>query len=656
LALFPSEFYPLVASAPGSVLLETSLPDRENWRSFLFLNPATVLKADALAEIPALFDRIAGGLDNGMYAAGYISYECGGHFEPHTALRAPAPSGLPLAWFGLYPKPFVFDHRTGAFDPAPPEWRRSPSLPANTSESRVSACRLAISQDDYALKVEKIRGYIAAGHTYQVNFTTKVLFECSGSADGLFAALREQQKVPYAAFLNLGETHILSFSPELFFRIQDGRISARPMKGTAPRGRYVAEDALLGRWLREDPKNLSEHVMIVDLLRNDIGKIAEVGSVRVEDLFSVEKHETLFQMTSTVSGTLRRKASLYDIFQAIFPSGSVTGAPKCRTMQIIQELEGEPRGIYTGAIGYVSPSRQAVFSVPIRTLILRAGSGQMGVGSGIVFDSLARGEYEECLLKARFLTHPRPDFQLIETLRWDGEYRFLPLHLERLKSSAEYFGFSFDEREIRSALKRRQERLAPGRKYRVRLLLNAKGDVSVEDFPLESGCAPDTVVLSPFRTSSGDPFLFHKTTFRDSYDRIHAAAVQQGHADVLFLNEREEVTEGAVNNVFLEMEGQLFTPPVECGLLPGVYRRHLLEVDPRVAERILTAKDLRSAEAVYLCNSVRGLREVRVVEAAANENQHDGGKEFAALAGTRLASTHTGRASNNREHRHGSPK
>ena len=621
---FPSEFYPLVASAPGSLLLETSLPDRENWRSFLFLNPATVLKADALDEIPALFEKIAQGLDSGMYAAGYMSYECGYHFEPRTALRAPALSGLPLAWFGLYPRPFVFDHRTGAFDPVPPEWRCSPSLAANASEPRISACRLAISQDDYASKVEKIQGYVAAGDTYQVNFTTQVLFDHLGSSADLFAALCNQQKVPYAAFLNLGGTHVLSFSPELFFRIQDGRISARPMKGTAPRGRYAAEDARLGRWLREDPKNLSEHVMIVDLLRNDIGKIAEVGSVRVEDLFSVEKHETLFQMTSTVSGTLRRQTSLYDVFRAIFPSGSVTGAPKCRTMQIIQELEREPRGVYTGAIGYVSPGRQAVFSVPIRTVVLRGGSGEMGVGSGIVFDSRASEEYEECLLKARFLTHPRPDFQLIETLAWDGQYRFLPQHLERLKSSAEHFGFAFDEQKIRSALERCRERFAPGRKYRVRLLLDAKGQVILEDFPLEHGRAPDTVVLSPFPMSSADPFLFHKTTFRDLYDRMHAAAVQQGHADVLFLNERGELTEGATNNVFLQMDGKLFTPAVECGLLPGVYRRRLLETDPRAAERILTEKDLRSADAVYLCNSVRGLRAVRLVEAAASRNQHAG--------------------------------
>jgi para-aminobenzoate synthetase/4-amino-4-deoxychorismate lyase len=524
----------------------------------------------------------------------------------------------------LYPKPFVFDHRAGAFDPAPPASPRFGRLPANALDSCVSDCRLAISRRDYASKIRKIQGYIAAGDTYQVNFTTKVLFRYSGSPAGLFAALRQQQKVPCAAFLNLGETQVLSFSPELFFRLQDGRISARPMKGTAPRGRHPAEDAGLQAWLRNDPKNCAEHVMIVDLLRNDIGKIAEVGSVRVDGLFSVEQYETLFQMTSTVSGTLRPRTSLFEIFRAIFPSGSVTGAPKCRTMQVIQELEREPRGLYTGAIGYISPERQAVFSVPIRTLVLRAGSGEMGVGSGIVFDSRAPQEYRECLLKARFLSRPRPDFLLIETLRWDGQYRFLPQHLERLQSSAAYFGFSFDERRTRAALERRQARLAPGRAYRVRLLLNPQGDLSLRSFPLESARVPDTVVLSPFRTSSRNHFLFHKTTRRDLYERIHAAAVRQGHADVLFLNQRGELTEGAVNNVFLEMNGRLLTPPVACGLLPGVYRRHVLDADPRAAEKILTAKDLRSAKTIYLCNSVRGLRAVRLAEAAASREQHAG--------------------------------
>ena len=615
----------MVATLPDSILLETSRPDLDNRCSYLFVNPRKVLTLESLDEVPRLFQQIEDCLREGCYVAGFMSYECGYHFEPTAAIRLPGRSQLPFAWFGVYEQPFIFDHSTGTFQPDwPPEGGElaPPVLPVEDFLP-VSRVQLAITQEEYAAKVESIRGYIAAGDTYQANLTTRARFEYSGSPAALFSSLRNQQKVPYAALIHAGDHHVLSLSPELFFRLKDGRIITRPMKGTAPRGRNLAEDTQLRNWLRDDPKNRSENVMIVDLVRNDLGKIAQLGSIRVDELFAVETYETLFQMTSTVSGTLRPGTRLYALFRAIFPSGSVTGAPKCRTMQIIQEAEESPRGVYTGAIGYFSPSYDAVFSVPIRTMVLDAVAGEIGVGSGIVFDSLPLQEYKECLLKMQFFTRSHPTFRLLESLRWNGKYQFLRHHLERLISSAEYFDFRFNEPEVVSALENNQHCLRADQAYKVRLLVDPTGQISIDNVPLDLPPASETVMLSPVWTSSQDKFLYHKTTCRDLYEHWHAEARRQGHADAIFTNERGELTEGAANNIFVEIGGRLFTPPVECGLLPGVYRRDVLERESRASERTLTLADLQNAEAIYLCNSVRGLRKVSLTEVAMINQEAD---------------------------------
>lgn len=352
--------------------------------------------------------------------------------------------------------------------------------------------------------------------------------------------------------------------------------------------------------------------MIVDLVRSDLGKIAQVGSVQVGDLFTIETYDTLLQMTSTISARLRPDTSFHETFHALFPCGSVTGAPKCRTMQIIQEIEDGPRGVYTGAIGFFAPNRSAVFNVPIRTIVLKEGHGEMGIGSGITFDSVAEHEYEECLLKMQFLGQSTPSFQLLESLLWDGEYHFVEDHLQRLESSAQYFDFAFDKDRVRSTLEQHQDRLAPGSPSKVRLLLDRSGAVSIEAVLLDAQSSNGTIIVSPNRTSSKDRFLYHKTTHRELYDRLHQEARSLGHQDVVFMNERGEITEGAHNNLFVEIDGQLFTPPVECGLLAGVYRGRFLASEAKASERILTPRLLRMADAIYLCNSVRGLRQVRL--------------------------------------------
>ncbi len=600
----PAQCRSLAASSPGSVLLESPRMDAENFRSYLFLHPARTLAASS-----SLVDEIEQALASGAYVAGFFSYECGEGLRSLVRC-AERDSPTPLAWFGVYPNVFIFDHRTGEFEGGPPE-NLSAAVPQPGQDFEIRNLQLGIDEARYARRIAAIQEYIRAGDTYQVNFTDRLHFDFVGAPEALFAALAESQPVPYSAFIHGENWHVLSFSPELFFRVQDRHIVARPMKGTARRGFDAAEDERIARWLHRDAKNRSENVMIVDLVRNDLGRICEYGSVHVDRLFTVEKYETLFQMVSEVSGTLRREVRYSDIFEALFPCGSVTGAPKHRTMEIIHELERGPRGVYTGAIGFFSPAREAVFSVPIRTIVLQGHRGTMGVGSGIVIDSQAEEEYRECLLKSEFLSGPRKPFQLLESILWDDGYPMLPAHLERMQASAAYFGFNLDREAVLAALEEERKQVAGLRRAKVRILLDRCGAVTVSHSPLEEQAGPGTVIVSSVRVFSGDRFLRHKTTRRELFDRQYAEARRQGHDDVLFFNERSELTEGAISNVFTEKDGDWFTPPVSCGLLPGVYRRHLLQTKP-ASEKVLHLEDLASADAVYLCNAVRGCRKVKV--------------------------------------------
>jgi len=537
-----------------------------------------------------------------------LSYECGYHFEHFDGVDL-APQDFPLAWFGLYERPVIFDHVQGRFEGAALPSHKDVAV--ETTGRFAESVTLAIPEEEYRSKILRIKDYILAGETYQVNFTDRVSVSTSLSAAAAFAALSKRQPVAYSAFMNVEGRHILSLSPELFFRIGEGRIVTRPMKGTMPRGMDLVGDAEAAVRLRNDEKNCSEHIMIVDLLRNDVGRICAMGSVTVTEMFSVERYETLLQMTSTVSGRLRPGLSYYDIFKGMFPSGSITGAPKIRTMQIIRELEAKPRGVYTGAIGFMAPGGESVFNVAIRTLVLKDGVATMGVGGGIVADSDPGEEYRECLLKAAFLTRERQDFRLIETMLWDGAVALLAMHLDRLESSAAYFGFGFDRVAVVAELEKLREGLQSGERYRLRLLLDLAGGVTISVVKLDEGSWNGSVRLSKERTSSTDLLLRHKTTHRELYEREYALARGDGFDEVIFFNERGEVTEGAISNILVRKDGRLLTPPVDCGVLPGVYRRHLLESDATAVECVLTLEDLEKADAVFLCNSVRGLRVVK---------------------------------------------
>ena len=648
----PAEVYALVEHAPATVLLEGGKPNccegneepcsEKPWTQ-LFTAPVRVCAAWQAIEIPALFAELQSAVAAGLSAAGFFSYECGNCFEPKAAMR-PSREGQPLAWFGIYERGYAFDHEAGAFlEGEPPELVRFRASMAGAVGRTLEpdpepeiAAEFALTEAEYAQRIAAIHEWIRAGDVYQLNFTAPFQFKVQGSIAVHYARLLARQPVDYGAFLHWQQgRHILSFSPELFFRIEnDGpirHIVTRPMKGTARRGRTTREDREISEWLGNDPKNRSENVMIVDLLCNDLGRVARTGTVHADRLFDVERYATLWQMTSTVSAELRPEVGFYEIFRALFPSGSVTGAPKVRSMQLLAQLEDAPRGVYTGAIGYFSP-QLTVFNVAIRTLELEAGSGTgrrgtMGAGSGIVIDSDAADEYRECLLKAAFLTGPahraneprigQPDkFFLVETMLWNGAYPFIEMHLDRLADSAEYFGFACDRAAIRTALEQRAQQFAEGAPRIVRLLMiDPDGDVAITSEPLQPNPDPirvGRVCISPHRTDPADPMLYHKTTQRPLYASQAFEAQRRGFYDVLFLNLRGEVTEGAISNVFVEKDGRWFTPPIACGLLAGVFRRHLLETRPEIEERVLHLDDLRKADAIYITNAVRGLREAVV--------------------------------------------
>ena len=592
------------------VLLETARCDAENYLSYLFLRPERIISTFKIDKVKDCFAQLDRELKKGYYATGFLSYQAGEAFE--EKLRYKESYNFPLLWFGVYKEPLIYNHHKREFNKRivlPKKYKQNSYIIKNI--------RPNISQSSYKRAIVKIKDLIAQGFTYQVNYTFKLKFSFSGSPQGLYLDLRNKQSVSYSALIKAGRYFILSFSPELFFRKIDSTILTRPMKGTASRGRDLKEDMKKSKQLESCPKNRSENVMIVDLLRNDLGRISTTGSVRVPHLFNVEKYETLFQMTSDIESRINPCYSAFDIFNHIFPSGSVTGAPKIKTMEIIRQLEKEPRNIYTGSIGFFSPKKSGVFNVAIRTLLIDSNkrTGEMGVGSGIVYDSKATQEYAECRLKADFLIKKPKEFQLIETMLWRAHkgYLFLNLHLKRLENSARYFDFIYDRENILKALQKLQRRFKENA-YRVRLLLGKDGSIKLESSSLKLTFEKmPPIYLSIKKTHSDNPFLYHKTTSRKLYDEEYKKCKALGFFDVIFANEKGEITEGAISNIFIKKNGAFLTPPKTCGLLEGVYRKYLLNSKRfTVKERILFKEDLFSAEEIYLSNSVRGLVKVHL--------------------------------------------
>jgi len=630
------------------VFLETTKISRENHRSYLFLRPQARLVCRRTDDPDAFLAQAEEWLRRGYYLAGWIGYEFGYLLEPTLAScfakSHQSSSAGAVAELFVCEQPSIYDHCNQGFSGAG-SWPGAgeAGFLIKRQEHGVNNLRLTMGKDAYLDAFARIKAYIAAGDTYQVNYTLKYKFDFSGSPIALYSTLRRNQMVSYGAFIKSNSRQILSFSPELFFRRQGRTITVRPMKGTLGRGRTVREDEALIGLLQEDSKTRSENVMIVDLLRNDLGRLHHLktpGGVTVQSLFDIETFETLHQMTSTIHGNLAPAAgtiSVAEMIRALFPCGSVTGAPKIRTMEIIHELEHEERGVYTGAIGFFSPSGEAVFSVPIRTVVLDGKQGEIGIGSGIVNDSDPEKEWAECKLKGYFLTRPAPVFQLFETMLWHpkGGYWLLDLHLERLEQSAQYFMYPLDRDRVSVRLQERAAGfISSGLPRRVRLTLARDGAVDITDAELVLSAAPVSslkiayrnstdaqesdlslpqVVFADKHTDSESPYLFHKTTLRRLYDDERQHAVAAGFYEVLFCNEKGEVTEGSITNIFIRKGDFFYTPPVDCGLLAGVFRQYLMAANPlRVKEAVLTRQDLAEADTIYVANSVRGLVEVQL--------------------------------------------
>ncbi|RDK00653.1 aminodeoxychorismate synthase component I [Paraburkholderia lacunae] len=509
---------------------------------------------------------------------------------------------------------------------------------AEASVAGTANVRASVEPAQFNEAIEAIHGALRAGDSYQVNYTYRLGFDVFGSPTALYRRLRARQPVPYGALIALPDDRwVLSCSPELFVEKEGAMLRARPMKGTAPRSDDPTADREAAQFLANDPKNRAENVMIVDLLRNDLSRVAQTGSVSVPALFSVEPYASVWQMTSTVHATLRAHTSFAGIMRALFPCGSITGAPKHRTMQLIDTLESTQRGLYTGAIGWLdAPAAHSndnacgdfCLSVAIRTLTLNAVTqdggrhGTMGVGAGIVLDSVAADEFAECQLKASFLTGAEPGFELFETMyatREEG-VRHLSRHLARLSASAATLGFKFDGNGIRTSLAGTCAALSAQTPHRVRLALNKSGAVQITAAVLAPLAEPTAgVLLAPehgFATmEANDPLLRHKTTRRAEYDRGWREAEAKGAFDTLFFNERGELTEGGRSNVFVKLAGQWWTPPLESGVLPGIMRSVLLEdTGLHAAQRVLTRADVQNAEALLVCNALRGAVPARIVD------------------------------------------
>jgi para-aminobenzoate synthetase/4-amino-4-deoxychorismate lyase len=560
-----------------------------------FSQPRRVIVTEKLEDVRKGLEEVERLVnEHGWTAAGFVSYEAAPAFD--SALKVIPSIGFPLLWFGLYDTLQVLQTSEVFKD------FRSLMLLDWTPDTK---------KETYNNAIQTVKERIAQGKTYQVNYTMRLKADFEADmrmgtdvrAWQLFTHLAHSQN-KYAAFLDIGDWAVCSASHELFFDLDGEVITGRPMKGTVKRGRTTEEDIHISNWLRASIKNRAENVMIVDMIRNDIGRIAEIGSVHVPELFTIEKYPTLFQMTSTVKAKTR--ASVAEIFGALFPCASITGAPKVSTMNIIAELETNPRRVYCGSIGHIAPNRKARFNVAIRTVLVdkKNNKAEYGIGGGIVWDSTSADEYDEALLKARVLTDPpQKEFSLFETLLWTPEdgYFLLERHIARMLDSAGYFGFNAGietNERIRELLSEVvSNAISP---KRVKILMNSHGELSGEVKDFQASDKVLKVCLAKEPVNSNDRFLFHKTTQRDLYEK----AAIPGCDDVLLYNEKDELTEFTIGNLVVKMDGEFFTPPVECGLLAGTFRAELV-ASGEVKERVLRKQDTAKFEAVFLINSLR---------------------------------------------------
>ncbi len=601
--------------------------------SRLYTDHVRSLRGFCAADLTPVLDQMQTALQQGLYAVGLFHYELG---EALLGITEPALATTPLFEVLL----FAHCQILSAKEVSAYLQQNQPSS-ADPQASGIANSHTNITQAEFEQALAHIHAHLEAGDSYQVNYTYRLRFTMFGPLLAFYMRLRQRQPVPYGAIIALPDgSAVLSFSPELFMRHAAGRMTAQPMKGTAPACGNAAQDAQQAQALAQDSKNRAENVMIVDLLRNDMGRVAEIGSVQVPALFEVQRYGDVLQMTSTVTCRLRPNIRLSEIFHALFPCGSITGAPKRSAMQIIRTLEPEPRGLYTGAIGWfdappTTPTTPATpanntsphmgdfcLSVPIRTLQLQPAQahglrqGEMGVGAGIVHDSVAAAEYRECHLKASFLTDLGQQFALFETMRASAKEGcpHLEAHLQRLATSAHYFGFTCNLAQCRIQIEQTCRSLPPDeRAWRLKLSLDYSGQIHCEVAPLATLSTPVSLILGQRQTPSNALFLQHKTTQRAEYDRAWRAAEQLGAFDTLFFNEHQQLAEGGRCNVFIRLDGHWYTPPLTAGVLPGIMRTQLLR-DPAWAatEQNLSLEQLRKAQQMVVCNALRGVMPAKI--------------------------------------------
>jgi para-aminobenzoate synthetase/4-amino-4-deoxychorismate lyase len=599
---------------------EVLLKEGTEWLHFA--NPHRLILAEKLEDLlPALREVERLIQANQWYAAGFLSYEAAPAFEPVLETRAfpfgddaiaqhsrhlpwravPGSPGaragarrseFPYLWFGLYPKPRIV------------------ALPKPEGPKEILDWQPTSRREVYDSAIAKIKQHIAAGRTYQVNYTMRLRADFTSNPWEFFLHLAQNQN-RHGGYIDTGRHVICSASPELFFHLDGNTITCHPMKGTAPRGRTTAEDQEQSEWLKHSVKNRAENVMIVDMVRNDLGRIAKIGSVSVPQLCETERYPTVWQMTSTVRA--ETAASLTDIFATLFPCASITGAPKVSTMKIIANLESTPRKIYTGSIGYMTPQRQAKFNVAIRTVLIdrERQNAEYGTGGGIVWDSTSTDEYKEALLKTQVLTQTGHPFSLFETILWTPEEGFSlrEKHVERLLDSAGYFDIPLTKESLEEYL----DQLSSGFRMpqRVRVLLGQNGELNSESSPFDAFVNKQLlqVSLATEPIDSSNVFLFHKTTQRDVYNAARKGREELD--DVLFYNEKGKLAEFTIGNLVVELEGQLLTPPISCGVLAGTFRAYLLETG-QVAERTIPVAQLDHCTKIYRVNSIRGWQRVEV--------------------------------------------
>lgn len=555
---------------------------------YTFTQPIKEIKTRDLAEVADLLAQVESYQEQGYYVVGYVSYEAAPAFEEKLAVHKSPLLGAYLLYFTV--------HDRVETSPIPLTYEEV-DLPSKWQEET--------SAENYEKAIARIQHHLRQGDTYQVNYTVQLKQDLSANPFAIYNRMVIEQEAGYNAYVEHDEMAVISISPELFFEQNDRELTTRPMKGTTQRGVTDQEDLAQASWLEQDPKNRSENMMIVDLLRNDMNRISGVGSEHVERLCQVEQYSTVWQMTSTIKSQLRPDVDLVEIFRSLFPCGSITGAPKIATMEIIKDLEPQPRGVYCGTIGLLLPNGRRIFNVAIRTIQLHQGIAIYGVGGGITWDSTWESEYREVHQKAAILYRKQARFQLITTGKISKkQLLFEEQHLERLTKASRYFANPFDPEDLRQKIEEECQACDANQDYRLRISLSKSGEIELSRqilTPLSPSFCKTKLCLQ--EADLNQSFTYFKTT-----NRPHLSL---GEQEIIYHNAAGELLETSIGNLVLKINGKLYTPPIRLGILPGIYRQHLLETG-QVEEKVLTVPDLDQAEAVYGCNAVRGLYELRI--------------------------------------------